>query len=118
MKEHHDKPHADTGDKPHGARGPRGTRESRCPMTKLKGRATTFAAGLLFGIFGRELIPRLVRKTRPYAKEAIKMGLVVSERARTAGAEIKEAWGDLYAEAVSEIHEEHGKAVEEEPAPE
>lgn len=82
-----------------------------CPMgTMLHGRIGALAAGLVMGLAGRELVPRLLRVTRPYVKEGIKLGLAVNDQVRVVGAEVKESWGDLVAEAAAEYRDEQEQA--------
>lgn len=77
------------------------------------GRLGAFAAGLIFGVFGREVLPRLMNTARPYVKEGIKVGLAMSDRTRLVSAELREGWDDLYAEAVSEYREVHDRPAGE-----
>ncbi|MCC7201984.1 MAG: hypothetical protein IT393_04880 [Nitrospirae bacterium] len=57
-----------------------------------------------------EFLPQIMKSLRPVAIQAMKTGLAVADQMKVAGAEGKESFADLMAEARSQYEAEKGTA--------
>jgi hypothetical protein len=76
---------------------------------------SNIVAGLAIGVAAAVLLPLVLpivaRAAKPFAKTAVKSGLMVYEKGRETAAELSEMMEDVVAEARAEIDQEHAATI-------
>ncbi len=78
-------------------------------------RAFWFGVGV---VVAYEFLPQIMKTLRPVAVQAMKSGLAMADQLKVAGAESKESFDDLMAEARAQYQAEKGTAAEAPPSEE